>query len=117
MGAISALQQQVQVLEAELNILRAEITKHRFRPTNGGDNVIATTSHVHVGGVSVAALPPIHTRITPPEQASSSSSIYTPPPPSNSTITIPYSSITNDNVINVLYLGWLQIYRLQNKNI
>lgn len=111
MGAISALQQQVQVLEAELNILRAEIIKHSFRHTNGS-NVVPTShvphvSHVHVGGVSVAALPPIHTR-PPPEPhfipaVSSSSSIYTPPP-STSTPT-PYSSITNDNVINVLYLG------------
>ncbi|XP_021769300.1 LOB domain-containing protein 15-like [Chenopodium quinoa] len=38
MGAISALQQQVQLLQAELNAVRAEILKYKFRDTNNNHN-------------------------------------------------------------------------------
>nr|CAB3478705.1 unnamed protein product [Digitaria exilis] len=42
MGAISVLQQQVNALEAELEAVRAEILKHRFRQTGGGGARAAT---------------------------------------------------------------------------
>ncbi|KAL0401114.1 UNVERIFIED_CONTAM: LOB domain-containing protein 15 [Sesamum latifolium] len=68
MGAISALQQQVQVLQAELNAVRAEILKYKYRETS-----MLPTSHVTLlssGAVSIAAPPP--TPLPPPPPPSSS---------------------------------------------
>ncbi|XP_058110571.1 LOB domain-containing protein 15-like isoform X2 [Magnolia sinica] len=95
MGAISALQQQVQSLQAELNAVRAEILKYKYRETSAN---IIPSSHATLfasGAVSVAAPSPALTAPPqpPPPPTTSSSSMYTPP--SNTT---DYSSITNDNV-------------------
>ena len=56
MGAISVLQQQVNALEAELEAVRAEILKHRYRQAGAGlmDDARATASFaapVHAGDV------------------------------------------------------------------
>lgn len=64
MGAISVLQQQVNALEAELEAVRAEILKHRYRQAGGGagattfveDDANATASFV------APAAAPVHTR-------------------------------------------------------
>ncbi|KAG4392821.1 hypothetical protein AAZX31_04G201300 [Glycine max] len=57
MGAISALQQQVQSLQAELNAVRGEILKYKLREAN-----MIPSSHVAMlpssGAVSIAAPPP-----------------------------------------------------------
>ncbi|XP_010256944.1 PREDICTED: LOB domain-containing protein 15 [Nelumbo nucifera] len=105
MGAISALQQQVQSLQAELNAVRAEILKYKYRETSAS---IIPSSHAAAllssGAVSVAAPPPVvaptpsHSQPPPPPPpplpaSSSSSSMYTPPSSSTD-----YSSITNENV-------------------
>ncbi|CBI25392.3 hypothetical protein AAG906_008443 [Vitis piasezkii] len=103
MGAISALQQQVQSLQAELNAVRAEILKYKYREAN-----IIPPSHIALlssGAVSVAAPPPAQ----PPAQApppppppppiplplppNSSSSMYTQPSSSAD-----YSTISSENV-------------------
>ncbi|KAB2046868.1 hypothetical protein ERO13_A13G005600v2 [Gossypium hirsutum] len=58
MGAISALQQQVQSLQAEINAVRAEIMKHKCREAN----LIPSPSHLALlssGAVSIAAPPPM----------------------------------------------------------
>ncbi|GLT88542.1 hypothetical protein SLE2022_065620 [Rubroshorea leprosula] len=103
MGAISALQQQVQSLQAELNAVRAEILKYKYREAN-----ILSSSHVALlssGAVSVAAVPPpppttppVPPPIPPPPSqplpSSSSSSMYTQPTSS----TADYSTISNENV-------------------
>ncbi|MQM22988.1 hypothetical protein Taro_056049 [Colocasia esculenta] len=93
MGAISALQQQVQALEEELRAVRAEILKHKYRQNSASiipppaSNAALATS----GEVSVAVPPPPVP--TPPAPSNSSSSMYTPPSSSTD-----YSSITNENV-------------------
>ncbi|KAF0923648.1 hypothetical protein E2562_006628 [Oryza meyeriana var. granulata] len=60
MGAISMLQQQVNALEAELEAVRAEIFKHRYRQAGAtgfmDDDVHATA------GFSAPAPPPMHAR-------------------------------------------------------
>ncbi|KAK6271510.1 hypothetical protein POUND7_008608 [Theobroma cacao] len=97
MGAISALQQQVQSLQAELNAVRAEILKYKCREAN-----LIPSSHVALlssGAVSVAALPSAPTHPPPPPPppplppTSSSSSMYTQP-----TTAADYSTISNENV-------------------
>ncbi|MBA0601899.1 hypothetical protein Gorai_002102 [Gossypium raimondii] len=58
MGAISALQQQVQSLQAEINAVRAEIMKHKCREAN----LIPSSSHLALlssGAVSIATPPPM----------------------------------------------------------
>ncbi|KAL1060543.1 hypothetical protein V6Z11_1Z089700 [Gossypium hirsutum] len=58
MGAISALQQQVQSLQAEINAVRAEILKHKCREAN----LIPSSSHLALlssGAVSIATPPPM----------------------------------------------------------
>lgn len=57
MGAISALQQEVQSLQAEINAVRTEIMKHKCREVN----LIPSSSHLALlssGAVSIAAPPP-----------------------------------------------------------
>ncbi|KAF5467498.1 hypothetical protein F2P56_017319 [Juglans regia] len=98
MGAISALQQQVQSLQAELNAVRAEILKYKYRQDA---NIMSSSQHLALltssGAVSVAAPPP-----TPPPQpslpplppTSSSSSIYT----QQTSTAADYSTISSDNI-------------------
>ncbi|KAK1311675.1 LOB domain-containing protein 15 [Acorus calamus] len=116
MGVISALQQQIQSLEAELGLVRSEILRHRYREGGGGSNIVVPTSQAAVallasGAVSVAAVgvpPPI---IPPPPhhhhqqqqqqtsiQIASASSMYGPMPPSTAASSTDYSSVSNDNV-------------------
>ncbi|XP_021297096.1 LOB domain-containing protein 15 [Herrania umbratica] len=97
MGAISALQQQVQSLQAELNAVRAEILKYKCGEAN-----LIPSSHVTLlssGAVSVATLPSAPTQPPPPPPpppllpTSSSSSMYNQP-----TSAADYSTISNENV-------------------
>ena len=57
MGAISALQQQVQTLQAELNAIRAEILKYKYREAAS----IISSQHVALvssaDAISIAAIP------------------------------------------------------------
>lgn len=96
MGAITALQRQVQALEAELAAVRTEILKHKYRHAGVHAVLFASSSDV-----SVAAPPPIHglqPPLLPPlptvSRGTISAAMY-PPAPSSST---DYSSITNENV-------------------
>lgn len=127
MGAISALQQQVQALQAELNAVRVEILKYKYSNIN---NLTPTSTshqqqhhhHHHVallssGAVSVAAPPPQQPPTPPPTRpqsggggapppvqsdnlpsSSSSSSMYTQQQPTSTTTAADYSNISNDNV-------------------
>ncbi|XP_022743509.1 LOB domain-containing protein 15-like [Durio zibethinus] len=95
MGAISALQQQVQSLQAELNAVRAEIIKYKYREAN-----LLSSSHVALlspGVVSIAAPPqpaPIQPPTPPPAlPPTPTSSMYT-----QRTTTADYSTISNENV-------------------
>ncbi|KAF5453740.1 hypothetical protein F2P56_028616 [Juglans regia] len=104
MGAISALQQHVQSLQAELNAVRAEILKYKYREAN----IVPSSHHVALltssGAVSVAAPPPTPPPPTPPPPpsllppTSSSSSMYTQP-----TSAADYSTMSSDNIIS--YFG------------
>ncbi|KAH1064395.1 hypothetical protein J1N35_029382 [Gossypium stocksii] len=101
MGAISALQQQVQSLQAELNAVRAEIIKYKCREAN----LVPPSSHVAMlssGAVSVAAPPPATTQPPPPPPpppslptttAVTTCSIYT-----QSTTSTDYTTLSNDNI-------------------
>ncbi|KAI9118136.1 hypothetical protein K1719_010468 [Acacia pycnantha] len=104
MGAISALQQQVQTLQAELNAVRGEILKFKYR--EAASQIIS--SHHHHGGALVSSVEEPQPPPQPPKppsltssasvvlsslSSSSSSSVYTPP---NSTIS--HGSISSENV-------------------
>ncbi|XP_059664356.1 LOB domain-containing protein 15-like [Cornus florida] len=97
MGAISALQQQVQSLQAELNAVKSEIMKYKYREA-AANYIIASTHEdalVSSEAISVASLPHAassqHSPPPPPPPpgpqqpppsivvSSSSSSLYTPP--------------------------------------
>ncbi|XP_073291624.1 LOB domain-containing protein 15-like [Primulina huaijiensis] len=106
MGEISALQHQVQNLQAQLNAVRAEIITYKYR--EAAINIInASNDHAAVLAVSVAELPqapttptlspPAPTPPPPPSVAISSSSsapsLYTSPP-----TTASYRSISNNHV-------------------
>lgn len=107
MGAISALQQQVQSLQADLNAVRGEILKYKYREANLMDpsshhhhQVAALFSTTSGGAVSVASLPPTTQQQPPPPPpppplppTSSSSSMYTQP---NSAAD--YSTLSSENV-------------------
>ncbi|XP_062092420.1 LOB domain-containing protein 15 [Humulus lupulus] len=110
MGAISALQQQVQSLQAELNAVRAEILRYKYREAttttnnnNNNNSIINPSSssslhhhhHLHhlallssnnSGNVSVAAPPPAG---APPQP---------PPPPQISTVqSLPITTTTSSS--------------------
>ncbi|KAJ0470970.1 putative transcription factor AS2-LOB family [Helianthus annuus] len=111
MGAISALQHQVQSLQAELNAVRAEILRYKYSQETHHDhnNIIPSThhlalfstgTHVPVTAPPPPTPPPPATPLPtppppppPPPPSSSSSSIYTPP-----STTTDYNTITNDNI-------------------
>ncbi|KAK8601389.1 hypothetical protein V6N12_051224 [Hibiscus sabdariffa] len=110
MGAIVTLQQQMQTLQAELNAVRAEILKYKFREVTTSSNIIPS-SHTHAalisagGVVSIAApsspLPPTPPPSRPPpsivvsssSSSSTANSLYT-----SSTTATGYSPISSDNV-------------------
>ncbi|KAI4384573.1 hypothetical protein MLD38_002704 [Melastoma candidum] len=112
MGAISALQQQVQNLQAELNAVRCEILKYNYREAATAGGGIPPPSHPQQhfalfssGAVSVAVPPPALPQPQPPPQqplqeppplpnSSSSSSVFTQPGSSAAT---DYSTITSEN--------------------
>ncbi|KAL9421794.1 hypothetical protein AB3S75_034128 [Citrus x aurantiifolia] len=108
MGAISTLQQQVQCLQAELNVVRNEIIKYKYREAS---NVMPSSHHPHQvallssGAVTVAAAPSpsLHTPPPPPpplpSTPSCSSSMYAQP----ITSAADYSTISGDQ--NVSYFG------------
>ncbi|KAB1225696.1 LOB domain-containing protein 13 [Morella rubra] len=96
MGAISALQQQIQALQAELHAVRAEMLKHNYR--EAPSNIISSSPAALVSSVAVPPqtvppppTPPVLPR--PPSaitslSSSSTSLMYTPP-----TSTTGFSSI------------------------
>ncbi|KAL3521294.1 hypothetical protein ACH5RR_019443 [Cinchona calisaya] len=98
MGAISALQQQVQSLQAELNAVRAEILQYKFRETtsNNINNILPPSNSSNLAlfssgtTVSIAALPPTPSQ---PLSLPHTSSMYSSP----STAT-DFSTISNDNI-------------------
>ncbi|XP_073057657.1 LOB domain-containing protein 15-like [Primulina eburnea] len=106
MGEISALQHQVQNLQAQLNAVRAEIITYKYR--EAANNIInASNDHAAALAVSLAELPqapttptlspPAPTPPPPPSVAISSSSsapsLYTSP-----TNTASYRNISNNHV-------------------
>ena len=114
MGAISALQQQVQSLQAELNAVGAEILKYKYREANC---IISPSSHHHhlallssnPGAVSVATPPPAPPPLPLPPQppstvqslpptttTSSSSSMYTQQ--ITTSTAADYNNISSENV-------------------
>ncbi|CAI9091833.1 OLC1v1021926C1 [Oldenlandia corymbosa var. corymbosa] len=129
MGAISALQQQVQSLQAELHAVRSEILRYKYRENSNNNNinihhVVDPSDHglalLSSGVVSIASLPP--PPILPPSgrllldlphphasSSSSSASMYSSPPPppqppASSSAPPPdhhhdFSSISNDHDI------------------
>ncbi|KAL8027021.1 hypothetical protein ABFX02_14G068200 [Erythranthe guttata] len=80
MGAISALQQQIQTLQSELNAVRAEILRYKYREAA---NTIIASTNAALGAVSVAELPqaPLTPTPSPPGPASAPPPRQQPPPP------------------------------------
>ena len=99
MGAISALQQQVQALQSELTAVRSAILKYKQREAVA-TLILPSNSQVagfhNSSGVSVIAPPP-QTPSTPPQPT------VAPPPPSSCVFSQPttraleYSDIENEN--------------------
>ncbi|KAJ6976051.1 hypothetical protein NC653_031778 [Populus alba x Populus x berolinensis] len=87
MGAISALQQQIQSLQAELSAIRAEILNYKYREAAAATNIISSTHPALVSSATVSISTPSQTLALPPQppppsvvvSSSSSSSLYTPP--------------------------------------
>lgn len=91
MGAISALQQQVQLLQAELNAVRNEILKYKYKESS---NMLPSSPHISLlssGAVSVAAPPPP----PPPPIPLTSSSLYTSVTSSSAA---DFSTISTENI-------------------
>ncbi|XP_059297740.1 LOB domain-containing protein 15-like [Lycium ferocissimum] len=105
MGAISALNQQVQSLQAELNATRAEILRYKYREAT--NTLIASTTHAALvsttGGstLNVAELPqapstPTHPpRLPPPPQESLGVIVSSCSSPSSE---VNFSVIPNNNI-------------------
>ncbi|KAL6614272.1 hypothetical protein ACP70R_036542 [Stipagrostis hirtigluma subsp. patula] len=60
MGAISVLQQQVNALEAELEAVRAEILKHRYRQAGAGAGAGLIDEDASAAASFVGPAPPVH---------------------------------------------------------
>ncbi|XP_058198724.1 LOB domain-containing protein 15-like [Rhododendron vialii] len=101
MGAISALQQEVDLFQAELNATRTEILRYRYREAANNNNVIASvgasssTPHAPslVSTEAAPASPPPPVLLPPPPSVMvSSSSLYTSP----ATIAMVYNHIPSN---------------------
>lgn len=102
MGAIVTLQQQMQSLQAELNAVRAEILKYKFREnTTATATATATSTISNIIPSTIASpsspLPPPSppSVVVSSSSSSSTSSLYTPAPTSAA---VAYTSISADNV-------------------
>lgn len=103
MGAISALQHQIQALQVELNAVRAEILRYKYREANiihsSPQHVPFLSSSAEVVSIAVPPPPPL---LPPPPHydgsASSSSSLYNRPAVA---VAADYSTISSDE--NVPY--------------
>ncbi|KFK36928.1 hypothetical protein AALP_AA4G190900 [Arabis alpina] len=101
MGAISALQQEVQALQAELTAVRSEILKYKQRDAVA-TLIVPSNSHVagfhNPGGVSVITQP-LQTPSTPPQPTVA----HPPPPPSSCVFSQPttraleYGDVESEN--------------------
>lgn len=112
MGAISALQQQVQSLQAELNALRSEILRYKYREAASqiisSHGALVSSVEEPISAESQQGLAQSQPQPQPPQKpsslpsasvvlstlsSSSSSSVYTPPKS-----TISHGSISSENV-------------------
>ncbi|XP_031273564.1 LOB domain-containing protein 15-like [Pistacia vera] len=105
MGAISTLQQQIQSLSAELNAVRAEILKYKYREASNNTNIInpSCTNLITSEMVSIVAPqqpppppPPPPSIVVSSSSSSSISSLYTA---LTTTSTTGCSSLTSDNIV------------------
>ncbi|KAL8141372.1 hypothetical protein V2J09_007393 [Rumex salicifolius] len=110
MGAISALQRQIQTLQAELNVVRAEILKFKYREAAANSILINSTTtaaasttgthHMVAGSHGVVAHQQPQPPTTPPLvsvvgcSSPAASALYTPP----SSTTGGFSSISSESV-------------------
>ncbi|KAJ8768690.1 hypothetical protein K2173_023594 [Erythroxylum novogranatense] len=108
-GAISALQQQIQALQAELSAVRAEILEYKYREATRNlmpstQVAIISPEAVSIVAPSPPALPsvqllppppplPPHSIVVSSSSSSSASSLYT-----STTSTTGFSSISSDNI-------------------
>ncbi|PON41858.1 Lateral organ boundaries domain containing protein [Parasponia andersonii] len=113
MGLISALQQQIQTLQAELNAVRTEILRYKYREATSHHIISSSTTttstahhqaglanlvspHVHHGVVSIASLPV-------PQAISHSQPPAPPPPPPPPPPSIVVSSSSTTSSTSSLY--------------
>ncbi|KAK3022933.1 hypothetical protein RJ639_046751, partial [Escallonia herrerae] len=97
MGAISALQQQIQSLQAELNAVRAEVLKYKYREAAASEIMASThASLVSSGAVSIITALPIAAPAPPPPPP-------TPPPPPPSIVISSLSSSSSSSCSAPLY--------------
>ncbi|CAN1155755.1 LOB domain-containing protein 15 [Linum perenne] len=105
MGAISALQQQIQSLQAELNAVRSEILKYKYREATTSLLSSTHASLISSGVVSVIAPttpglgPHPHHHTPPPQQPQ----LQPPPPPPPPPSVVISSSSSSTNPSNNLY--------------
>lgn len=107
MGAISALQQQVQFLQAELSALETEILKYKLKEASHANVNLASHATLIASGVVSVAAPPPQLPLPHLPPSSSSSSMYALPSSSTD-----YSSITNENTS---YFGQLFLHLFLDK--
>ncbi|XP_078181287.1 LOB domain-containing protein 15-like isoform X1 [Carex rostrata] len=102
MSTISALQQQVQLLEAELQAVRTEIMKHKYKQTSQVTNqqVRTTSALISLPADMSMAVPIEPVTAAPAAPVASSSSLYNATP--NPTDT-DYNSISNSE--NMTFFG------------
>nr|AMQ09522.1 lateral organ boundaries domain protein [Boehmeria nivea] len=84
MGAISALQQQVQTLQAELNAVRTEILRYKYREANIN---IPSSHHMAAAAAAFLSSPEAVSVATPPPPQ-----LPPPPPPPSVVQSLPHST-------------------------
>ncbi|KAJ3703156.1 hypothetical protein LUZ61_006861 [Rhynchospora tenuis] len=101
MGTISALQQQVQLLEAELQVVRAEIMKHKYQQASA-DTLPTKSAALLLPQADMTAAEPIAPESAPVPQAvvASSSSLYNATPNTTNTN---YNNISNSE--DIMFFG------------
>lgn len=109
MGAISTLQQQLQFLQSELNSVRAELLRYKYRQVVNGVSITSThqaAALVNSMAVSVVELPQAPPQSPPPLPSSTpvfSPSSSSPPLFTTSSNMASFSSILQSNNNNISF--------------
>jgi hypothetical protein len=115
MGAISVLEQQVNALESELDVVRAEIFKHRYRQAGAG-SVLTNDDAAQAAAGFVSSAPPVHAgdvvSVANPAGAPGMSAVYVAEAVDHSSSTTDHYAPLNTSEHAIFWLTCMDLFNI-----